>query len=37
MQTTKFKGSEVKLVGTEINVGDKAPTAIAIAIDLSDV
>ncbi len=37
MQTTKFKGSEVKLTGTIINVGDKAPKAVAIATDLSDV
>ena len=37
MQTTKFKGSEVKLKGTEINVGDKAPKVIAVATDLSDV
>ena len=37
MQTTKFKGSEVKLKGSVINVGDKAPKAIAIATDLSDV
>ncbi len=36
MQTTKFKGSEVKLVGTEINVGDKAPKAVATATDLSN-
>jgi thiol peroxidase len=25
MATTKFKGTEVQLLGTEINVGDKAP------------
>jgi thiol peroxidase len=37
MQTTKFKGTEVKLTGDEINVGDKAPIATAIATDLSDV
>ena len=37
MQTTKFKGSEVKLTGNEVNVGDQAPKAIAVATDLSDV
>jgi len=37
MQTTKFKGSEVKLTGNVINVGDTAPKAIAVATDLSDV
>jgi thiol peroxidase len=37
MQTTKFKGTEVKLTGNIINVGDKAPKAVAIATDLSDV
>ena len=37
MQTTKFKGTEVKLTGNEINVGDKAPKAIAVGTDLSDV
>jgi thiol peroxidase len=37
MKTTKFKGTEVKLTGDEINVGDKAPIATAIATDLSDV
>jgi thiol peroxidase len=37
MQTTMFKGSEVKLTGTEIGVGDKAPKAIATGTDLSDV
>lgn len=37
MQTTKFKGAEVKLAGNVINVGDQAPKAIAVATDLSDV
>jgi len=37
MQTTKFKGSTVKLSGQEINVGDKAPTVTATGTDLSDV
>jgi thiol peroxidase len=37
MQTTKFKGSEVKLTGNVVNVGDKAPVATAVATDLSDV
>ena len=37
MQMTKFNGTDVNLIGTEINVGDKAPKAIAIATDLSDV
>jgi len=37
MQTTKFLGSEVKLEGTTVNVGDKAPVAVAIGTDLSDI
>lgn len=37
MQTTKFNGTNVNLAGTQINVGDDAPKAIAIATDLSDV
>ena len=37
MQTTTFKGNTVNLAGTPINVGDKAPTVIATATDLSDV
>jgi len=37
MQTTMFKGTTVNLVGTEINVGDKAPCVIATGTDLSDV
>ena len=37
MQTTTFKGTNVNLTGTEINVGDKAPSVIATGTDLSDV
>jgi thiol peroxidase len=37
MQTTKFKGTEVKLSGNELNVGDDAPKAVAVGTDLSDI
>ncbi|MEA2091170.1 MAG: thiol peroxidase [Campylobacterota bacterium] len=37
MQTTTFKGTNVNLAGNELNVGDKAPSVIAIGTDLSDV
>jgi len=37
MQTTMFKGTEVKLEGNEVKVGDKAPSVIATGTDLSDV
>ena len=37
MQTTMFKGTTVNLAGTQINVGDKAPSVIATGTDLSDV
>ena len=37
MQTTTFQGTTVKLSGTQINVGDKAPSVVAIGTDLSDV
>ena len=37
MQTTMFKGTLVNLATAEINVGDKAPSVIAIGTDLSDV
>ncbi len=37
MQTTTFKGTTVNLSGTEINVGDKAPSVTATGTDLSDV
>jgi len=37
MQTTMFKGTEVKLIKDEINVGDKAPVVNGIGTDLSDV
>ncbi|EQB34314.1 thiol peroxidase [Sulfurimonas hongkongensis] len=37
MQTTMFKGTTVKLVGDELNVGDKAPVATATGVDLNDV
>jgi len=37
MQTTTFKGTTVNLAGTQINVGDKAPSVIATGTDLSDI
>ncbi|QFR48551.1 thiol peroxidase [Sulfurimonas lithotrophica] len=37
MQMTMFKGTEVKLAGNEINVGDNAPIAKAIGTDLNEV
>jgi len=37
MQKTMFNGTDVSLVGTEINVGDKAPVVTAVGTDLSDV
>jgi len=37
MQTTLFKGTEVQLSGNEVNVGDKAPVAMAVGTDLGDV
>ena len=38
MATTKFKGTDVELVGTEINVGDKAPAITVVNADgLGDV
>jgi len=38
MATTKFKGTEVELVGNEVNVGDKAPVVTVVNSDgLGDV
>ena len=38
MATTKFKGTEVELLGTQINVGDKAPAITVVNSDgLGDV
>lgn len=38
MATTKFKGTEVKLVGNQVNVGDKAPEITVVNSDgLGDV
>jgi len=37
MQSTKFRGTKVTLVGDEIGVGDSAPIATAIGTDLSNV
>jgi thiol peroxidase len=37
MATTKLKGNEVNLAGTQINVGDKAPAVNVVAKDLSEV
>lgn len=37
MATTKLKGNEVTLSGTDVNVGDIAPVVTVVAGDLSDV
>jgi len=37
MNTTNFKGTEVKLEGRGLSVGDMAPKVTATATDLSDV
>jgi len=38
MATTKFKGTEVELLGNEVNVGDKAPAITVVNSDgLGDV
>ncbi len=37
MATTKLKGNEVTLSGTEVNVGDLAPVVNVVAQDLSDI
>ena len=37
MATTKLKGNEVTLSGTEVKVGDVAPVVTVVAKDLSDV
>ncbi len=37
METTKFKGTEVKLSGNQLNVGDKAPEIIIVGADLEDI
>lgn len=37
MATTKLKGNEVNLSGTELNVGDIAPVVTVVAQDLSDI
>lgn len=37
MATTKLKGNEVSLSGTEINVGDIAPVVTVVGKDLSDI
>ncbi len=37
MATTKLKGSLVNLVGSDINVGDKAPIVNVVGQDLSDI
>lgn len=37
MATTKLKGNEVNLSGTELNVGDIAPVVNVVADDLSDI
>ncbi|MEA3370193.1 MAG: thiol peroxidase [Campylobacterota bacterium] len=38
MATTKFKGTDVELIGNEVNVGDKAPAVTVVNSDgLGDV
>ena len=37
MAITNFKGTPVTLGGKDINVGDKAPTVLAVDTDLNDV
>lgn len=37
MQSTKFHGTKVTLVGDAIGVGDAAPVVIAVGTDLNDV
>ena len=37
MATTKLKGNEVTLSGTDVKVGDVAPVVTVVAKDLSDV
>ena len=38
MATTKFKGTDVELLGNEVNVGDKAPAITVVNSDgLGDV
>ena len=37
MATTKLKGNEVNLAGTQINVGDTAPVVNVVAQDLSNI
>ena len=37
MATTKLKGNEVNLNGTELNVGDIAPVVTVVGQDLSDI
>jgi thiol peroxidase len=34
---TKFKGSDVTLTGTQLNVGDKAPVVTIVGADLEDI
>lgn len=37
MATTNFKGTEVELSGTQLNVGDKAPEVVIVGADLGDI
>lgn len=37
MQTTTFKGSVVKLKGSSVGVGDKAPVAKGVGVDLKEI
>ncbi|MGE3612946.1 MAG: thiol peroxidase [Sulfurimonas sp.] len=37
MQSTKFKGTKVTLIGDAIGVGDAAPVVTAVGTDLEDV
>lgn len=36
MATTKFKGTDVKLAGNEVNVGEKAPEATVVTTELKE-
>lgn len=37
MATTKLKGNDINLSGTELNIGDIAPVVSVVANDLSDI
>ncbi len=37
MATTNFKGTQVNLKGTNLNIGDLAPTIMTVGTDLSEI